>query len=86
MVIGITAPPFRLARPRSRSGVLFPLREPKTHHQGLPEKKLEAIRIYRCRSFDYRFSPGPRSLRNETYPVSDPSVTVSEELASDYPL
>jgi hypothetical protein len=77
MIIGVTAPPFPLARPRSRSGVLSPLREPKTHHQGLPEKKLEAIRFYRCRSCDDRFSPGRRSLRSETYPVSDPSVTVS---------
>src|SRR5438270_1187434 len=34
-------------------------------------KKLETIRLYICRSCDRRFTPGPRSLRNKTYPVNE---------------
>src|SRR5476651_1054590 len=39
--------------------------------KGTREKKLERVRIMRCRSCGRRFSPGPRALRNKTYPVGE---------------
>jgi transcription elongation factor Elf1 len=34
-------------------------------------KKLEEVRVYQCRTCDRRFTPGPRALRNKTYPLSE---------------
>jgi hypothetical protein len=34
-------------------------------------KKLEEVRVYQCRTCDRRFTPGPRALRNKTYPLRE---------------
>ena len=34
-------------------------------------KKLETIRLYHCHTCDRRFTPGPRALRNKTYPLGE---------------
>jgi len=34
-------------------------------------KKLEEVRVYQCRTCERRFTPGPRALRNKTYPLSE---------------
>jgi transposase-like protein len=39
--------------------------------KGRRKKKLETIRLYRCRTCDHRFSAGPRPLRNKTFPVAE---------------
>src|ERR1022692_3390994 len=44
---------------------------PKIATKGCRLKKLETIRLYHCRSCDRRFTPGPRGLRNKTYPVGE---------------
>src|SRR5580704_16406740 len=54
-------PPERCPRCNSR----------KLTTKGRREKKLETLRLYRCRTCDHRFSPGPRPLRNKTYPVAE---------------
>src|SRR5438477_4572904 len=32
-------------------------------------KKRETVRLYICRACNSRFTPGPRALRNKTYPI-----------------
>jgi transposase-like protein len=54
-------PPERCPRCNSR----------KLTTKGRREKKLETLRLYRCRTCDHRFSPGPRPLRNKTYPIAE---------------
>jgi hypothetical protein len=44
---------------------------PKVAPKGRRRKKLETVRIYECRACDRRFTPGPRALRNKTYPVGE---------------
>jgi hypothetical protein len=39
--------------------------------KGTRAKKLETIRLYICRACDRRFSPGPRAIRNKTYPIAE---------------
>jgi hypothetical protein len=39
--------------------------------KGARAKKLETIRLYRCRSCRRTFTPGPRALRNKTYPLHE---------------
>jgi transposase-like protein len=39
--------------------------------KGTRQKKLERVRIPRCRSCGRHFTPGPRALRNKTYPVGE---------------
>jgi len=39
--------------------------------RGSRAKKLETIRLYRCRSCGRTFTPGPRALRNKTYPLHE---------------
>jgi transposase-like protein len=34
-------------------------------------KKLETVRIYICRACERRFTPGPRAVRNKTYPLTE---------------
>jgi hypothetical protein len=34
-------------------------------------KKLETVRLYHCGACDRRFTPGPRALRNKTYPLGE---------------
>jgi hypothetical protein len=39
--------------------------------KGTRAKKLETVRLYRCRTCGRTFTPGPRALRNKTYPLSE---------------
>jgi len=39
--------------------------------KGARKKKLENIPLYRCRACGRTFAPGPRPLRNKTYPVNE---------------
>jgi transposase-like protein len=39
--------------------------------RGSRAKKLETVRLYRCRSCGRTFTPGPRALRNKTYPLHE---------------
>ena len=34
-------------------------------------KKLETVRLYRCRGCGRTFTPGPRAIRNKTYPLNE---------------
>jgi hypothetical protein len=44
---------------------------PKITTKGQRLKKLETVRVYQCQTCDRRFTPGPRALRNKTYPVGE---------------
>lgn len=44
---------------------------PKIAAKGQRFKKRETIRLYHCRACDRRFAPGPRALRNKTYPIGE---------------
>jgi PD-(D/E)XK nuclease superfamily len=39
--------------------------------KGSRAKKLETVRLYRCRACGRTFTPGPRAIRNKTYPVNE---------------
>jgi DNA-directed RNA polymerase subunit RPC12/RpoP len=39
--------------------------------KGARQKKLERVPLYRCRSCGRTFAPGPRVVRNKTYPVNE---------------
>src|ERR1035437_1104885 len=39
--------------------------------KGARKKKLETVPLYRCRSCGRTFTPGPRTIRNKTYPVNE---------------
>src|ERR1017187_2647619 len=39
--------------------------------KGSRAKKLEKIRLYRCQSCGRTFTPGPRALRNKTFPLHE---------------
>ena len=39
--------------------------------RGSRKKKLETVRLFRCRSCGRTFAPGPRALRNKTYPLNE---------------
>jgi DNA-directed RNA polymerase subunit RPC12/RpoP len=39
--------------------------------KGSRAKKLETIQLYRCKSCGRTFTPGPRALRNKTYPLHE---------------
>jgi transposase-like protein len=39
--------------------------------KGSRTKKLETVRLYRCRACGRNFTPGPRALRNKTYPLAE---------------
>ena len=44
---------------------------PKIAPKGSRTKKLETVRLYRCRACGRNFTPGPRALRNKTYPLAE---------------
>jgi transposase-like protein len=44
---------------------------PKITTKGRRLKKLETVRLYHCRACDRGFTPGPRALRNKTYPLGE---------------
>ena len=39
--------------------------------KGARQKKLERVPLYRCRACGRTFMPGPRAVRNKTYPVNE---------------
>src|ERR1019366_6702481 len=39
--------------------------------KGSHKKKLETVPLYRCRSCGRTFAPGPRAVRNKTYPINE---------------
>jgi transposase-like protein len=39
--------------------------------KGSRTKKLETVRLYRCRACGRGFTPGPRAIRNKTYPANE---------------
>ena len=39
--------------------------------KGARQKKLERVQLYRCRACGHTFTPGPRVVRNKTYPVNE---------------
>src|SRR6202140_3801403 len=39
--------------------------------KGTRKKKLEGVPLYRCRSCGRTFAPGPRAIRNKTYPLPE---------------
>src|SRR5262245_10520007 len=39
--------------------------------KGSRTKKRETVRLYVCRACTRRFTPGPRALRNKTYPIGE---------------
>jgi len=39
--------------------------------RGSRAKKLETVRLYRCKTCDRTFTPGPRALRYKTYPLHE---------------
>jgi transposase-like protein len=43
----------------------------KIASRGTRKKKLETVRLFRCRSCGRTFTPGPRALRNKTYPLPE---------------
>ena len=64
------------AATRPRSPIKPPERCPSCNSRsvapkGRRAKKLEIIRVYRCRSCRRTFTPGPRAIRNKTYPVHE---------------
>jgi hypothetical protein len=44
---------------------------PRIGTKGTRQKKLETVRLYRCHSCKRTFTPGPRALRNKTYPFNE---------------
>src|SRR5579862_7775896 len=39
--------------------------------KGTRKKKLETVPLFRCRSCGRTFAPGPRAIRNKTYPLPE---------------
>ena len=39
--------------------------------KGARQKKLERVPLYRCRACGRTFTPGPRAVRDKTYPVNE---------------
>jgi transposase-like protein len=59
-----------------RSPIKSPERCPSCNSRRIAPKgsraqKLETIRLYRCKSCGRTFTPGPRALRNKTYPLHE---------------
>jgi transposase-like protein len=44
---------------------------PRIGPKGTRRKKLEVVRLYRCHSCKRTFTPGPRALRNKTFPLNE---------------
>lgn len=62
--------------PPARSRIKRPERcphcnSPRLTTRGSRTKKLETFPLFRCRSCGRTFAPGPRALRNKTYPVHE---------------
>jgi len=68
--------PATAPTPRQLSPIKPPARCPacnstKVAPKGTRAKKLETIRLFRCRARGRTFAPGPRALRNKTYPLNE---------------
>jgi hypothetical protein len=62
--------------PTRRSPIKTPERCPSCNSRniapkGSRTKKLETVRLYRCRACGRGFTPGPRAMRNKTYPLNE---------------
>src|SRR5271157_5548446 len=44
---------------------------PRLIKKGARQKKLERVPLYRCRACGRTFTPGPRAVRNKTYPINE---------------
>jgi hypothetical protein len=44
---------------------------PRLIQKGSRKKKLERVPLFRCRACGRTFTPGPRAVRNKTYPVNE---------------
>jgi transposase-like protein len=74
-----TSPPSIRLTPRAaqrRSSIKPPDRCPHCNSKrlikkGTRKKKLEDVPLYRCRSCGRTFAPGPRAIRNKTYPLPE---------------
>ena len=79
MLYPATAParPARPVRPtHPRPAIKPPERcpycnSPRLIKKGARQKKLERVPLYRCRACGRTFAPGPRAVRNKTYPVNE---------------
>jgi transposase-like protein len=77
-VASTASPParFKPGRRPQRPAIKPPARcphcnSPKIGAKGSRRKKLETVRLYRCHSCRRTFTPGPRPVRNKTYPVAE---------------
>jgi hypothetical protein len=64
----VRSPPHSPVKPPERCPYCG---SPKIATKGRRLKKLETIRLYHCHTCDRRFTPGPRGLRNKTYPLGE---------------
>jgi hypothetical protein len=53
------------------AGSLPPLQQQAPHQEGHAQKELEDVPLYRCRACGRTFAPGPRAIRNKTYPLPE---------------
>jgi hypothetical protein len=44
---------------------------PRLINKGARQKKLERVPLFRCRACGRTFAPGPRAVRNKTYPINE---------------
>ncbi|AMA60143.1 PD-(D/E)XK nuclease family protein [Bradyrhizobium sp. CCGE-LA001] len=63
-------------QPPTRSGIKAPERCPHCNStrlikKGSRTKKLEAVAMMKCKACGRTFTPGPRALRNKTYPLTE---------------
>jgi transposase-like protein len=76
---GDTSPPSIRLTPRAAqrlSRIKAPDRCPHCNSKrlikkGTRKKKLEAVPLFRCRACGRTFAPGPRAIRNKTYPLPE---------------
>jgi hypothetical protein len=75
-----TAPSKDTVRTRHTPGPRLAIKSPercpscnstKVAPKGTRAKKLETVRLYRCRTCGRTFMPGPRAVRNKTYPLNE---------------
>lgn len=70
------APPVRYAPPHRPTPIKPPERCPYCNcprliKKGARQKKLERVPLFCCRGCGRTFAPGPRAVRNKTYPINE---------------
>ena len=75
-MLKIATAPERAAAPNRASPLKTPDRCPYCNSlrlikKGARQKKLERVPLFRCRGCGRTFAPGPRAVRNKTYPVNE---------------